>query len=97
MSWQFGDEVIELVVGPRHAVLNKASRPHGFRNDGTEDWSPANQSSPPRRTMNPTYTDHPAEHAMSPLRPAAPEKRAEYLREVERYLARASIGHAAPR
>ena len=40
--------------------------------------------------MNPTYTDHPAEHAVSPLRPAAPDKRAEYMREVERYLARAS-------
>jgi oxalate decarboxylase/phosphoglucose isomerase-like protein (cupin superfamily) len=40
--------------------------------------------------MHPTYTDHPSEHSVSPLRPAAPEKRAEYLQEVERYLARAS-------
>jgi len=37
MSWQFGDEVVDFIVGPGDAVLNPTSRPHGFRNDGTED------------------------------------------------------------
>ena len=89
MSWQFGDEVVDFVVGPGDAVLNPTSRPHGFRNDGTSDCVMQIMVAT-AAPMNPTYTDHPAEHAHSPLRPAAPEKRAEYLREVERYLARAS-------
>jgi len=89
MSWQFGDEVVDFVVGPGDAVLNPTSRPHGFRNDGNEDCIMQIMVAT-AAPMNPTYTDHPAEHAVSPLRAAAPEKRAEYLREVERYLARAS-------
>ncbi len=89
MSWQFGDEVVDFVVGPGDAVLNPTSRPHGFRNDGTEDCIMQIMVAT-AAPMNPTYTDHPAEHAVSPLRPAAPEKRAEYLQEVERYLSRAS-------
>jgi mannose-6-phosphate isomerase-like protein (cupin superfamily) len=40
--------------------------------------------------MLPTYTDHPKEHAVSPLRPAPAERAAAYLREVEPYLCRAS-------
>ncbi|HEV8023071.1 MAG TPA: cupin domain-containing protein [Candidatus Lustribacter sp.] len=96
MSWQFGDEVVDFIVGPGDAVLNPTSRPHGFRNDGTEDCVMQIMVAT-AAPMNPTYTDHPAEHAVSPLRPAAPEKRAEYMREVERYLARASAvaPHAA--
>jgi mannose-6-phosphate isomerase-like protein (cupin superfamily) len=89
MSWQFGDEVIDFIVGPGDAVLNPTSRPHGFRNDGSEDCIMQIMVAT-AAPMHPTYTDHPAEHAVSPLRPAAPEKRAEYLREIERYLARAS-------
>jgi hypothetical protein len=46
--------------------------------------------------MYPTYTDHPREHPTSPLRPAAPDKVAEYMREVERYVARASAVHPQP-
>jgi mannose-6-phosphate isomerase-like protein (cupin superfamily) len=89
MSWQFGDEVVDFIVGPGDAVLNPTSRPHGFRNDGSEDCVMQIMVAT-AAPMNPTYTDHPAEHAVSPLRPAAPEKRAEYLQEVERYLSRAS-------
>lgn len=89
MSWQFGDEVVDFVVGPGDAVLNPTSRPHGFRNAGTSDCVMQIMVAT-AAPMNPTYTDHPAEHAVSPLRPATPEKRAEYLREVERYLARAA-------
>jgi mannose-6-phosphate isomerase-like protein (cupin superfamily) len=40
--------------------------------------------------MHPTYTDHPAHHAVSPLRRAAPDKAAEYLREMEPWIARAA-------
>jgi mannose-6-phosphate isomerase-like protein (cupin superfamily) len=96
MSWQFGDEVVDFIVGPGDAVLNPTSRPHGFRNDGTEDCVMQIMVAT-AAPMNPTYTDHPAEHSVSPLRPAAPEKRAEYLQEVERYLSRASAvkPHAA--
>jgi mannose-6-phosphate isomerase-like protein (cupin superfamily) len=93
MTWQFGDEVVDFVVGPGDAVLNPTSRPHGFRNDGSVDCIMQIMVAT-AAPMNPTYTDHPAEHTHSPLRPAAPEKRAEYLREVERYLARA--GAATP-
>jgi oxalate decarboxylase/phosphoglucose isomerase-like protein (cupin superfamily) len=89
MSWQFGDEVIDFVVGPGDAVLNPTSRPHGFRNAGTEDCVMQIMVAT-AAPMHPTYTDHPSEHAVSPLRPASPEKRAEYMLEVERYLARAS-------
>jgi oxalate decarboxylase/phosphoglucose isomerase-like protein (cupin superfamily) len=89
MSWQFGDEVIDFVVGPGDAVLNPTSRPHGFRNEGTEDCVMQIMVAT-AAPMHPTYTDHPSEHAVSPLRPASPEKRAEYMREVERYLSRAS-------
>jgi len=89
MSWQFDDEVVDFVVGPGDAVLNPTSRPHGFRNDGTEDCVLQIMVAT-AAPMHPTYTDHPAEHSVSPLRPASPEKRAECMREVERYLARAS-------
>ncbi len=89
MSWQFGDEVVDFIVGPGDAVLNPTSRPHGFRNDGSEDCIMQIMVAT-AAPMHPTYTDHPAEHSVSPLRPAAPEKRAEYLQEVERYLSRAS-------
>lgn len=89
MSWQFGDEVVDFVVGPGDAVLNPTSRPHGFRNEGGEDCVMQIMVAT-AAPMLPTYTDHPSEHDVSPLRPAAPERRAEYLREVERYLARAA-------
>src|SRR5262245_56090089 len=36
VGWAWGDEVIEARLGPKDMVLNKASRPHGFRNDGVE-------------------------------------------------------------
>jgi len=88
MSWQFGDEVVDFVVGPGDAVLNPTSRPHGFRNDGTEDCVMQIMVAT-AAPMHPTYTDHPAEHAVSPLRPASPQNRVKYMREVERYLARA--------
>ncbi len=89
MSWQFGEEVIDFVVGPGDAVLNPTSRPHGFRNEGTDDCVMQIMVAT-AAPMHPTYTDHPAEHEVSPLRPASPGKRVEYMQEVERYLARAS-------
>jgi mannose-6-phosphate isomerase-like protein (cupin superfamily) len=89
MSWQFGDELVEFIVGPGDAVLNPTSRPHGFRNDGAEDCVMQIMVAT-AAPMHPTYTDHPSEHAVSPLRLATPEKRAEYMHEVERYLARAA-------
>jgi mannose-6-phosphate isomerase-like protein (cupin superfamily) len=89
MSWQFGDELVDFVVGPGDAVLNPTSRPHGFRNDGSEDCVMQIMVAT-AAPMHPTYTDHPREHAVSPLKTASPEKRAEYMQEVERYLARAS-------
>ena len=88
MSWQFGDEVVDFIVGPGDAVLNPTSRPHGFRNDGTEDCVMQIMVAT-AAPMHPTYTDHPAEHAVSPLRPASAQNRVKYMREVERYLARA--------
>jgi mannose-6-phosphate isomerase-like protein (cupin superfamily) len=36
VGWAWGDEVIEARLGRKDMVLNKASRPHGFRNDGIE-------------------------------------------------------------
>ena len=36
VGWAWGDEVIEAPLGSKDMVLNKASRPHGFRNDGVE-------------------------------------------------------------
>jgi quercetin dioxygenase-like cupin family protein len=36
VGWAWGDEVIEARLGPKDLVLNKAGRPHGFRNDGVE-------------------------------------------------------------
>ena len=32
----WGDEVIEVKLGPKDLLLNKSGRPHGFRNDGVE-------------------------------------------------------------
>jgi mannose-6-phosphate isomerase-like protein (cupin superfamily) len=89
MTWQFGDETVDFVVGPGDAVLNPPTRPHGFRNDGTEDCVLQIMVAT-AAPMMPTYTDHPKEHAVSPLRPAPPERAAAYLREVEPYLCRAS-------
>jgi mannose-6-phosphate isomerase-like protein (cupin superfamily) len=36
VGWVWGDEVIEIKLGPKDMVLNKLGRPHGFRNDGIE-------------------------------------------------------------
>ena len=32
----WGDEVVEVRLGPKDLLLNKSGRPHGFRNDGIE-------------------------------------------------------------
>ena len=32
----WGDEVVEVKLGPKDMLLNKSGRPHGFRNDGIE-------------------------------------------------------------
>lgn len=36
VGWVWGDEVVEVKLGPKDMVLNKLGRPHGFRNDGVE-------------------------------------------------------------
>jgi mannose-6-phosphate isomerase-like protein (cupin superfamily) len=89
MSWQFGDETVDFVAGPGDAVLNPTSRPHGFRNDGPEDCLLQIMVAT-AAPMHPTYTDHPAHHAVNPLHPAAPEKAAAYLLEMAPYIARAA-------
>jgi mannose-6-phosphate isomerase-like protein (cupin superfamily) len=89
MTWQFGDETVDFVVGPGDAVLNPPTRPHGFRNDGTEDCVLQIMVAT-AAPMLPTYTDHPADHATSPLRPAEPQNVAGYLAQVEPYLCRAT-------
>jgi mannose-6-phosphate isomerase-like protein (cupin superfamily) len=88
MTWQFGDETVDFVAGPGDAVLNPPARPHGFRNAGTEPCVMQIMVAT-AAPMLPTYTDHPADHPTSPLRPAAPENVARYLAEVEPYLCRA--------
>ncbi len=87
MTWQFGDETVDFVCRAGDAVLNPPTRPHGFRNDGTEDCVLQIMVAT-AGPMLPTYTDHPADHPTSPLRPAPPEKRAAFLAEVDRYVAR---------
>jgi mannose-6-phosphate isomerase-like protein (cupin superfamily) len=32
----WGEEVVEVKLGPKDLLLNKSGRPHGFRNDGVE-------------------------------------------------------------
>jgi mannose-6-phosphate isomerase-like protein (cupin superfamily) len=32
----WGDDVVEVKLGPKDMLLNKSGRPHGFRNDGVE-------------------------------------------------------------
>ena len=36
MGTVWGDEVVEVKLGPRDMLLNRVDRPHGFRNDGVE-------------------------------------------------------------
>ena len=36
VGWAWGDEVIEVQLGPKDMVLNQLGRPHGFTNDGVE-------------------------------------------------------------
>ena len=36
VGWAWGEEVIEVQLGPKDMVLNQLGRPHGFRNDGVE-------------------------------------------------------------
>jgi mannose-6-phosphate isomerase-like protein (cupin superfamily) len=87
MTWQFGDETLDFVCGPGDAVLNPPSRPHGFRNDGSESCVLQIMVAT-AAPMLPTYTDHPAEHPTSPLHPAPASKHAAYLAEIDRYVAR---------
>jgi len=89
MSWQFGDECVDFVAGPGDAVLNPSGRPHGFRNDGPEDCVMQIMVAT-AAPMLPTYTDHPRDHAVSPLKAAPPERIPGYLAEIEKYVARAA-------
>lgn len=89
MTWQFGDETVDFVCGPGDAVLNPSGRPHGFRNDGPADCVLQIMVAT-AGPMLPTYTDHPADYAKSPLRAASGERAAAYLREAERYVARSA-------
>jgi mannose-6-phosphate isomerase-like protein (cupin superfamily) len=89
MSWQFGDETVDFTAGPGDAVLNPLNRPHGFRNEGPEDCLLQIMVAT-AAPMHPTYTDHPAHHAVNPLRRASPEKSAECLREMAPHIARAA-------
>ena len=92
MTWQFGDELMDFIAGPGDAVLNPTSRPHGFRNDGPDDCIMQIMVAT-AAPMHPTYTDHPADHPVTPLKRAAPARHAEYLAEIERYACRASATH----
>jgi mannose-6-phosphate isomerase-like protein (cupin superfamily) len=88
MTWQFGDELVDFTLGPGDAVLNPTNRPHGFRNDGPDDVVMQIMVAT-AGPMAPTYTDHPAKAAENrPLRPASTERRASYLAEIERSVAR---------
>jgi mannose-6-phosphate isomerase-like protein (cupin superfamily) len=71
MTWQFDDETVDFICEPGDAVLNPPGRAHGFRNDGPDDCLMQIMVAT-AAPMMPTYTDHPAQHPVSPLRPAAP-------------------------
>lgn len=89
MTWQFGDETVDFVCGPGDAVLNPPGRPHGFRNDGPDDCLMQIMVAT-AGPMMPTYTDHPKQHPISPLRPAAAHARAGYMALIEPQVARAA-------
>jgi mannose-6-phosphate isomerase-like protein (cupin superfamily) len=89
MSWQFGDETVDFVCEAGDAVLNPPGRPHGFRNDGPDDCLMQIMVAT-AAPMMPTYTDHPKQHPVSPLRPAPAAAQAGYLAQVEPWLARGS-------
>lgn len=89
MTWQFGDETVDFVCDAGDAVLNPPGRAHGFRNDGPDDCLMQIMVAT-AAPMLPTYTDHPKQHPVSPLRPAADSARARYLAQVEPYVARAA-------
>src|SRR5437016_2560935 len=36
VGWAWGEEVVEVQLGPKDMVLNQLGRPHGFRKDGVE-------------------------------------------------------------
>jgi len=60
VGWAWGDEVIEVQLGPKDMVLNQSGRPHGFRNDGVEPvlMSISVGSATPKP---PVYVCHPRE------------------------------------
>jgi mannose-6-phosphate isomerase-like protein (cupin superfamily) len=89
MTWQFGDETVDFVCGPGDAVLNPPGRPHGFRNDGPDDCLMQIMVAT-AGPMLPTYTDHPKQHPVSPLHPAAAHARAGYVALIEPQVARAA-------
>lgn len=89
MTWQFGNETVDFICDAGDAVLNPLGRPHGFRNDGPDDCLMQIMVST-AGPMLPTYTDHPKQHPVSPLHPAATEARAGYLALVEPHVARAA-------
>jgi len=96
MTWQFGDETVDFVCRPGDAVLNPPNRPHGFRNDGSEGCVLQIMVAT-AGPMLPTYTDHPSDHATSPLRPAGAETRKASLGEISRHVARTSDARAQSR
>jgi mannose-6-phosphate isomerase-like protein (cupin superfamily) len=87
MSWQFGDETVDFVCEAGDAVLNPPGRAHGFRNDGPDDCLMQIMVAT-AAPMLPTYTDHPKQHPVSPLRPAPAAAQAGYLAQVEPWVAR---------
>ena len=89
MTWQFGDECVDFIVGPGDAILNPRGRPHGFRNDGPDDCVMQIMVAT-AAPMLPTYTDHPSEFTVSPLNAAPAARIPGYMAEIEKYLARAA-------
>src|SRR5258708_40035312 len=107
VGWAWGDEVIEARLGPRDMVLNKAGRPHGFRNDGVEPvlMSISVGSGMPKP---PVYVCHPRDSdpevarrfgaALGKTRASDPNsddpRQQEFTRHIVRYLERRPVWDA---
>lgn len=88
VSWDFDEELVDVVLGPGDALVNPAGRAHGFRNDGPGPLMAQFMVGHPK-PMLPQYKTHPSSGNAdprfgAPLPDPADPRAAEIARHVVR-------------
>ncbi|HZU17116.1 MAG TPA: cupin domain-containing protein [Candidatus Dormibacteraeota bacterium] len=90
VSWDFDDELVDVVLGPGDALWNPPERAHGFRNDGPSPMTAQFMVGHPK-PMLPAYKSHPSRGGAAPeFGQPLPSTSDPRVAEIRRHLIRAS-------